>query len=118
MYTNTVDVIMYTVCGSGTLIVNEGFESKFRKHDIGAGDFAFVPAWTEHQVVNKSSQDLVCAAGHGQLAQLWTTGAVMKPPRGTNGVTMNQNMRHDIDKLCIYRSLSFVTSSPSHHSPR
>lgn len=61
----SVDAIMYTVSGSGILIVNEGFESELRRHDVGAGDFAFVPAWTEHQVVNKSPVDLVCVVIHG-----------------------------------------------------
>lgn len=56
---------MYTVSGTGTLIVNEGFESELRKHDMTAGDFAFVPAWTEHQVANKNDVDLVFIVIHG-----------------------------------------------------
>lgn len=59
------DAIMYTVSGTGCLTVNEGFESELRKHDLGAGDFAFIPAWTEHQVVNGSHVDLVCVVIHG-----------------------------------------------------
>ncbi|OAA52108.1 Cupin, RmlC-type [Metarhizium rileyi] len=59
------DAIMYTVAGTGSLTVNEGFESELRKHDLGAGDFAFIPAWTEHQVVNTSEEDFVCVVIHG-----------------------------------------------------
>ncbi|EFY91490.1 hypothetical protein MAC_02375 [Metarhizium acridum CQMa 102] len=60
------DAIMYTVSGTGRLTVNEGFESELRIHDLGAGDFAFIPAWTEHQVVNGSHVvDLVCVVIHG-----------------------------------------------------
>ncbi|KAG6012067.1 hypothetical protein E4U54_007750 [Claviceps lovelessii] len=53
------------VSGSGILTVNEGFEEKLRKHDIGAGDFGFVPAWTEHQFSNPQDVDLVCVVIHG-----------------------------------------------------
>ncbi|KAG8416029.1 hypothetical protein J3459_013836 [Metarhizium acridum] len=60
------DAIMYTVSGTGRLTVNEGFESELRIHDLGAGDFAFIPAWTEHQVVKGSHVvDLVCVVIHG-----------------------------------------------------
>ncbi len=27
------------------------------RHELGPGDFAFVPAWTEHQAVNESDAD-------------------------------------------------------------
>ncbi|KAG6042101.1 hypothetical protein E4U41_005649 [Claviceps citrina] len=62
---SSTDAILYVVSGSGTLTVNEGFEAELRKHDIGAGDFAFVPAWTEHQVSNPQAVDLVCVVIHG-----------------------------------------------------
>ncbi len=30
------------------------------RHELGQGDFAFVPAWTEHQVLNESDDtDLI-----------------------------------------------------------
>lgn len=27
-----------------------------RRHELSPGDFAFIPAWTEHQVVNESDE--------------------------------------------------------------
>ncbi|KAG5985462.1 hypothetical protein E4U55_000024 [Claviceps digitariae] len=62
---SSTDAIIYTVSGSGILTVNEGFETELRKHDIGGGDFAFVPAWTEHQFSNSQDIDLVCVVIHG-----------------------------------------------------
>ncbi|QUC19009.1 uncharacterized protein UV8b_03250 [Ustilaginoidea virens] len=59
------DAIMYTVSGTGTLIVNEGFDAELRSHDISPGDFAYVPAWTEHQMVNSQDVELVCVVVHG-----------------------------------------------------
>ncbi|GAO17898.1 hypothetical protein UVI_02030050 [Ustilaginoidea virens] len=62
---STTDAIMYTVSGTGTLIVNEGFDAELRSHDISPGDFAYVPAWTEHQMVNSQDVELVCVVVHG-----------------------------------------------------
>lgn len=28
-----------------------------KRHELAKGDFAFIPAWTEHQAVNESEQD-------------------------------------------------------------
>ncbi|KPM44587.1 hypothetical protein AK830_g1910 [Neonectria ditissima] len=53
------DTIVYAVSGEGTLIVNEGLAMDLKKHPLSPGDFAFIPAWTEHQVKNESDQDLV-----------------------------------------------------------
>ncbi|KAM3497869.1 hypothetical protein MY10362_008794 [Beauveria mimosiformis] len=53
------DAIIYAVSGTGVLLVNESFEEELRRHPIGAGDFAFVPAWTEHQIHNDTDDDLV-----------------------------------------------------------
>lgn len=40
--------------------MNEGFEEdEPRRHALTAGDFAFVPAWTEHQIQNETDADLV-----------------------------------------------------------
>lgn len=33
--------------------------SELKNHDISPGDFAFVPAWTEHQINNETDQDVV-----------------------------------------------------------
>ncbi|KAH6609021.1 cupin [Trichoderma cornu-damae] len=54
-----VDAIIYAVSGTGTLVVKEGFGGELRHHDLQPGDFAFVPAWTEHQARNDMDQDLV-----------------------------------------------------------
>lgn len=32
---------------------------KLKRHDLSTGDFAFVPAWTEHQAQNSSDEDVV-----------------------------------------------------------
>ncbi|KKP03912.1 cupin [Trichoderma harzianum] len=54
-----VDAIINVVSGTGTLVVKEGFKGELRHHELHPGDFAFVPAWTEHQARNDSDQDLV-----------------------------------------------------------
>ncbi|KAK7416803.1 hypothetical protein QQX98_004996 [Neonectria punicea] len=53
------DAIVYAVSGYGTLVVNEGMAMDLKKHELSPGDFAFIPAWTEHQVKNETDQDLV-----------------------------------------------------------
>ncbi|KAM3465784.1 hypothetical protein MY5147_007178 [Beauveria neobassiana] len=53
------DAIIYAVSGTGVLLVNESFEEEIRRHPLGAGDFAFVPAWTEHQIHNDTDDDVV-----------------------------------------------------------
>lgn len=53
------DAIVYAVSGHGTLVVNEGLAMDLKNHELSPGDFAFIPAWTEHQVKNETDQDLV-----------------------------------------------------------
>ncbi|CAM1508563.1 Fc.00g054110.m01.CDS01 [Cosmosporella sp. VM-42] len=53
------DAIIYAVSGTGVLVVNEGLDMKLKRHELSPGDFAFVPAWTEHQMKNESDEDLV-----------------------------------------------------------
>ncbi|TQV97017.1 hypothetical protein V2A60_000332 [Cordyceps javanica] len=53
------DAIIYAVSGTGLLLVNESLEEELRRHPLTAGDFAFVPAWTEHQIRNDTDVDLV-----------------------------------------------------------
>lgn len=53
-----VDTIIYAVSGNGVLIVNEAVNSELKHHDLAPGDFAFVPAWIEHQVKNDTDQDV------------------------------------------------------------
>jgi mannose-6-phosphate isomerase-like protein (cupin superfamily) len=42
------------VSGTAQLIVNEDNKDETVKHQLGPGDFAFVPAWTEHCAENLS----------------------------------------------------------------
>jgi uncharacterized RmlC-like cupin family protein len=51
------ETIIYTVSGKGTLIVNEAVNSELKHHELAPGDFAFVPAWVEHQIKNDSDED-------------------------------------------------------------
>jgi oxalate decarboxylase/phosphoglucose isomerase-like protein (cupin superfamily) len=52
------DTIIYAVSGNGVLIVNEAVNSELKHHDLAPGDFAFVPAWIEHQVKNDTDEDV------------------------------------------------------------
>ncbi|KAK4121960.1 RmlC-like cupin [Parathielavia appendiculata] len=48
------ETILYTVSGKGVLLSQpKGDEVEPQRHELGPGDFAFIPAWTEHQVVNE-----------------------------------------------------------------
>lgn len=53
------DAIIYAVSGTGILVVKEGFEGELHRHELTPGDFAFVPAWTEHQFCNETDSDAV-----------------------------------------------------------
>ncbi|KAI9152025.1 cupin domain-containing [Paramyrothecium foliicola] len=54
------DAIVYVASGTGLLVVNEGFNSDLRLHELSVGDFAVIPAWTEHQIRNDTDADVVC----------------------------------------------------------
>ncbi|EGU87598.1 hypothetical protein FOXB_01883 [Fusarium oxysporum f. sp. conglutinans Fo5176] len=56
--TEFADTIIYAVSGNGVLIVNEAVNSELKHHDLAPGDFAFVPAWIEHQVKNDTDEDV------------------------------------------------------------
>lgn len=51
------DTIIYAVSGNGTLVVSEAVNSELKHHELAPGDFAFVPAWIEHQIKNESDED-------------------------------------------------------------
>ncbi|CAI0642574.1 hypothetical protein CGCF415_v007061 [Colletotrichum fructicola] len=51
------DTIIYTTSGTGVLLVSPGAAQEVKRHDMEAGDFAFVPAWTEHQLLNETDQE-------------------------------------------------------------
>jgi uncharacterized RmlC-like cupin family protein len=44
--------------GNGVLLTSpddDGLEPK--RHELSKGDFAFIPAWTEHQALNSSEEE-------------------------------------------------------------
>lgn len=52
------DSIVYVASGNGVLLTtpdDEGLEPK--RHELSKGDFAFIPAWTEHQALNSSEEE-------------------------------------------------------------
>lgn len=55
------DAIIYAASGNGALLTGPDDEqSEPKRHQLGKGDFVFVPAWTEHQALNESEdEDLV-----------------------------------------------------------
>ncbi|KAF7553912.1 hypothetical protein G7Z17_g3270 [Cylindrodendrum hubeiense] len=53
------DAIVYAISGNGILVVNQGLGMDLKTHDLSPGDFAFIPAWTEHQVKNETEEDIV-----------------------------------------------------------
>lgn len=59
LYVFLLDAIVYAVSGTGVLVVKEGFDDTLKRHTIKPGGFAFIPAWTEHQIENTSDVDLV-----------------------------------------------------------
>ncbi|AEO68199.1 uncharacterized protein THITE_51707 [Thermothielavioides terrestris NRRL 8126] len=47
------------VSGNGALLSQpKDDHEEPERHDLGPGDFAFIPAWTEHQFVNDAEVDL------------------------------------------------------------
>ncbi|OLN96951.1 hypothetical protein CCHL11_07427 [Colletotrichum chlorophyti] len=53
------DTIAYMASGTGLLLVSPGAVQEVQRHEMSMGDFAFIPAWTEHQLLNESDQDAV-----------------------------------------------------------
>ncbi|KAI1079002.1 cupin domain-containing protein [Whalleya microplaca] len=41
------------------LVTSSGNEDELQRHELSAGDFAFVPPWTEHQEINETDDDVV-----------------------------------------------------------
>ncbi len=53
------DAILYVAGGSGVLLTSPGDEEEEeepKRHELTQGDFAFVPCWTEHQILNESAE--------------------------------------------------------------
>ncbi|KAK3388618.1 RmlC-like cupin domain-containing protein [Sordaria brevicollis] len=85
------DAILYVALGSGVLLTasssKEKDEDDPERHELGQGDFAAVPAWTEHQVLNESTdQDahwvIIRSGGHPVEVHLkgWGRGKAEYPP--------------------------------------
>ncbi|OHF04666.1 cupin, partial [Colletotrichum orchidophilum] len=53
------DTIVYMASGTGILFVSPGAGQEVKRHELSSGDFAFIPSWTEHQLLNESDQDTV-----------------------------------------------------------
>ncbi|GKT41405.1 uncharacterized protein ColSpa_01586 [Colletotrichum spaethianum] len=53
------DTIVYMASGTGVLLVSPGAGQDVKRHEMSTGDFAFIPSWTEHQMLNESDQDTV-----------------------------------------------------------
>ncbi|KAK2056524.1 cupin domain-containing protein [Colletotrichum caudatum] len=53
------DTIVYMASGTGLLLVSPGAGQTVKRHEISTGDFAFIPSWTEHQMLNESDDDAV-----------------------------------------------------------
>jgi uncharacterized RmlC-like cupin family protein len=53
------DTIIYAASGAGVLAVKPALEGEPVRHEMAPGDFAFVPAWTEHQMANGTDGDVV-----------------------------------------------------------
>ncbi|KAI3533846.1 cupin, partial [Colletotrichum filicis] len=53
------DTILYMASGIGILLVSPGAGQDVKRHELSSGDFAFIPSWTEHQLLNESDQDTV-----------------------------------------------------------
>lgn len=89
------DTIVYVTKGHGVLLTSPAVdpvrairadikgeaptreEEQPRRHELSPGDFAFIPAWTEHQVVNEADQgDIVWVMVHsgGERMQVDLTG--------------------------------------------
>ncbi|KDN60410.1 putative cupin domain-containing protein [Colletotrichum sublineola] len=53
------DTIVYMASGTGLLLVSPGAGQNVKRHEMSTGDFAFIPSWTEHQMLNESDDDAV-----------------------------------------------------------
>ncbi|KAH6623246.1 RmlC-like cupin domain-containing protein [Chaetomium tenue] len=65
------------VSGQGSLLSQpKGDDEEPERHELGPGDFAFIPAWTEHQAVNDSDSDfhLVIIRSGGRPVEVDLTG--------------------------------------------
>jgi hypothetical protein len=90
---SSADTIIYAASGHGSIITNPSLLaasssspdplsdfSHLTRYDLAPGDFAIIPAWTEHQEVNDSDEDVVwvitCSGGSPVVVNLegWGKG--------------------------------------------
>ncbi|KAI3319357.1 cupin domain-containing protein [Xylariaceae sp. AK1471] len=53
------ETIIYASSGKGILVTNPSGEEQLKRLELSAGDFAFIPPWTEHQEINETDEDVV-----------------------------------------------------------
>ncbi|TGJ75343.1 hypothetical protein E0Z10_g11003 [Xylaria hypoxylon] len=54
------ETIIFASSGKGILVTNTGDgEEQLKRHELSAGDFVFIPPWTEHQEINETDEDVV-----------------------------------------------------------
>ncbi|KAI1264853.1 cupin domain-containing protein [Xylariaceae sp. FL1019] len=53
------ETIVYAASGKGILVTNPSDEDEPKRTELSAGDFAFIPPWTEHQEINDTDEDVV-----------------------------------------------------------
>ncbi|GAB1317764.1 Cupin type-2 domain-containing protein [Madurella fahalii] len=80
------DTIIYAVSGKGVLLSHPRDEGDVpERYELAPGDFAFIPAWTEHQAVNESEDDfhLVVIRSGGQPVEVNLTDWGGSEAKGT-----------------------------------
>ncbi|KAI6081348.1 RmlC-like cupin [Hypoxylon rubiginosum] len=63
------ETIIYAASGKGMsvgaaltssrLVTSAGADEEPKRHELSAGDFAFIPPWTEHQEINQTDENVV-----------------------------------------------------------
>lgn len=70
------DTIIYAASGKGILATSppenysDDEEQPPRQQELEPGDFAFIPAWTEHQLINKTDEQVVWVVIQGGSAPI------------------------------------------------
>ncbi|TLD31607.1 hypothetical protein PspLS_02451 [Pyricularia sp. CBS 133598] len=70
------DTIIYAASGRGILATSppenysDDEEQPPRQQELEPGDFAFIPAWTEHQLINKTNEQVVWVVIQGGSAPI------------------------------------------------
>ncbi|KAJ9643976.1 hypothetical protein H2199_003842 [Coniosporium tulheliwenetii] len=62
------DTLIYAARGYGTIVSAGGS----KRQDLAPGDFALIPAWTEHQEVNDGDEEvlwIICRGGREPIVE-------------------------------------------------